>query len=209
MKHALGKGGNTGPLIVTYNRDELIADLNQTLKYDWATFIRERIDDINPHADLAGIERGGYKLVFTDKPSTTERTLASTGNRHAAGVELWYSIGIRLRGEGVISDVRWNGPADKAKLFPGQKIIAVNGNIFSSDALRTAIKQAKGTSEPIHFILQSDTFVTTADIDYHDGERHPTLVRVDGIPAYLDDITKPLTPPKKISDEKKDKDSVE
>jgi predicted metalloprotease with PDZ domain len=205
----LGKGGNTGPLIVTYNRDELIADLNQVLKYDWSTFIHERIDDINPHADLAGIERGGYKLVFADKPSNTERTLASTGNRHGANVELWYSIGIRLRGEGVISDVCWNGPADKAKLFPGQKIIAVNGNIYSREALKTAIKQAKGTSEPIHFILQSDTFVTTADIDYHDGVRYPTLVRVDGAPAYLDDITKPLTTPEKIPAEMKDAGSIE
>ena len=76
--------------------------------------------------------------------------------------------------DGAIADVRWNGPADKAKFFPGQKIIAVNGNVFSGDALKTAIKQAKGTSEPIHFILQSDAFVTTADIDYHDGERYPT-----------------------------------
>ena len=65
----LAKGGNTGPLIVTYNRDELIADLNQVVKYDWATFIHDRVDAINPHADLAGIEQGGYKLVFTDKPT--------------------------------------------------------------------------------------------------------------------------------------------
>ena len=28
----LGKGGNTGPLIVTYNRDELIKDLNEVVK---------------------------------------------------------------------------------------------------------------------------------------------------------------------------------
>jgi predicted metalloprotease with PDZ domain len=199
----LGKGGNTGPLIVTYNRDELIADLNHVLKYDWATFIHERIDNLNPHADLTGIERGGYKLVFTDKPSKSERTLASSGSRRGSNIDVWYSIGVRVNSEGNIADVRWNGPADKAKLFPGQKIVAVNGNVFSNDALKTAIKQAKGTSEPIHFILQSDAFVTTADIDYHDGERYPTLVRVDGTPAYLDDITKPLTTPEKIPAEKK------
>jgi predicted metalloprotease with PDZ domain len=205
----LGKGGNTGPLIVTYNRDELIADLNEVLKYDWATFIHERIDNLNPHADLSGIERGGYKLVFTDKPSKSERTMASSGSRRGASVNVWYSIGIRVNSEGNIADVRWNGPADKAKLFPGQKIIAVNGNVFSGDALKTAIKQAKGTSEPIHFILQSDAFVTTADIDYHDGERYPTLIRVDGTPAYLDDITKPLTTPEKIPAEKKAEGSSE
>jgi hypothetical protein len=31
------------------------------------------------------------------------------------------------------------------------------------------------------------------DLDYHDGEKYPVLVRVDGTPDYLDEITKPLT----------------
>ena len=199
----LAKGGNTGPLIVPYNRDELIADLNQVAKNDWATFIHDRVDAITPRADLAGIEQGGYKLVFTDKPTKSSRTIASTGGRRG-GIDVWYSAGIRVMGDGTVSDVRWNGPADKAKLFPGQKIIAVNGNIFSGDALKDAIKTAKGKTEPIHLILQGDTFVTTADLDYHDGERYPSLVRVDGTPDYLDDITKPLTTPEKAPEEKKD-----
>jgi predicted metalloprotease with PDZ domain len=200
----LAKGGNTGPLIVPYNRDELIADLNQVVKNDWGTFIRDRVDAITPHADLAGIEQGGYKLVFTDKPTKSSRTMAAAGGRRGGGIDVWYSAGFRLMGDGTIADVRWNGPADKAKLFPGQKIIAVNGNVFSGDALRSAIKDAKGKSEPIHLIVQGDTFVTTADLDYHDGERFPSLVRVDGTPDYLDDITKPLTTPEKAPAEKKD-----
>jgi predicted metalloprotease with PDZ domain len=200
----LGKGGNTGPLIVTYNRDELIADLNQVAKYDWGTFMHDHIDAINPHADLAGIEQGGYKLVYTDKPTKSARTIASTGGRRGGGIDAWYSIGIRINNEGDIADVRWNGPADKAQLFPGQKIIAINGNVFSGEALHTAIKEAKNKTEPIHLILQGDTFVTTADINYHDGERFPSLVRVDGTPDYLDDITKPLTTPEKAPAEKKD-----
>lgn len=195
----LAKGGNTGPLIVPYNRDELIADLNQVVKYDWAAFIHERIDNVNPHADLDGIERGGYKLVFTDKPSPSEHTMVSAGGRRASGINVWYSLGLRLTGEGVISDVRWGGPADKANLAPGQKILAVNGNIFSADALKTAIQEAKGKTEPIHFILQADTFVSTAAIDYHEGERYPSLQRSNGTPAYLDDITTPLTKPEKAA----------
>jgi predicted metalloprotease with PDZ domain len=205
----LGKGGNTGPLIVTYNRDELIADLNQVAKYDWGTFMHDHIDAINPHADLAGIEQGGYKLVYTDKPTKSARTIAATGGRRGGGIDAWYSIGIRINNEGDIADVRWNGPADKAQLFPGQKIIAINGNVFSGEALHTAIKEAKNKTEPIHLILQGDTFVTTADINYHDGERFPSLVRVDGTPDYLDDITKPLTTPEKVPAEKNDRDATE
>jgi predicted metalloprotease with PDZ domain len=198
----LAKGGNTGPLIVPYHREELIADLNEVVKYDWATFIHDRVDVITPRADLAGIEQGGYKLVYTDKPTRSSRTMASTGGRRG-GIDVWYSLGIRVNAAGTISDVRWNGPADKATLFPGQKIIAVNGNVFSADTLNDAIKQAKGNSEPIHFVLQADTFVTIANINYHDGERYPSLVRVDGTPDYLDDITRPLTTPEKEPEEKK------
>jgi predicted metalloprotease with PDZ domain len=168
--------------------------------------MRDHIDAINPHADLAGIEQGGYKLVYTDKPTKSARTIASTGGRRGGGIDVWYSIGIRIMGDGNISDVRWNGPADKARLAPGEKIIAVNGNIFSGEALKSAIKDAHSNAktEPIHLILQGDTFVTTADLDYHDGERFPSLVRVDGTPDYLDDITKPLTTPEKAPAEKKD-----
>src|ERR1700733_11172498 len=126
----LAKGGNTGPLIVPYHRAELIADLNEVVKYDWAKFMQDRIDAINPRADLAGIEQGGYRLVYTDKPTWSSRTMASTGGRRGGGIDVWYSIGIRVNGEGNISDVRWDGPADKAGLAPEEKIIAVNGNIF-------------------------------------------------------------------------------
>jgi predicted metalloprotease with PDZ domain len=184
---------------VPYNREELVSDLNQVVPYDWAAFIHQRIDNINPNVDLDGIERGGYKLTFTDKPNSSERTMVAAGGRRASGINVWYSLGLRITNEGVILDVRWGGPADKANLAPGQKIMAVNGTIFSPDALRTAITEAKNSSAPIHLILQADTFVSTADIDYHEGERYPVLERVDGKPAYLDDITTPLTKPEKTS----------
>jgi predicted metalloprotease with PDZ domain len=197
----LGKGGNTGPLIVPYERPELIADLNQVTPYDWAKFLHDRIDNINSHADLAGIEQGGYKLIYNDQPSEAEKTLSKANSRRGTSINVWYSIGIRVDKDGLISDVRFHGPADQAKLAPGMKIYAVNGKLFTDSdkpgtTLKNAIKNAKGTTEPLHLILEQDSFVTMADINYHDGERYPTLVRVDGTPDYLDDITKPLTTPK-------------
>jgi len=204
----LAKGGNTGPLIVTYTFDELVQDLNQVMPYDWATFLRDRVDKINPRADLAGIEQGGYKLVYKDKPNASERTLAGVfARRGGGGPDCWYSIGLRIGADGVIFDVRWNGPADKARLAPGEKVLAVNGKIYSPDALREAIRDVKGSSEPIRVIVQADTFVSNAEIDYHDGERYPALERVEGTPTYLDDITKPLTTPEKAPAAPKSGDS--
>ncbi len=110
-------------------------------------------------------------------------------------IDVWYSLGIRVSSDGTIADVRWNGPADQAKLAPGQKIFAVNGRVFSADTLHGAIRDAKGKSEPIHLIVQTNQFVSLVDVDYHDGERYPVLVRVPGTPDYLDDITKLLVAP--------------
>jgi predicted metalloprotease with PDZ domain len=187
----LGKGGNTGPLIVTYTFDELVQDLNQVAQYDWATFFHDRIVNINPHADLNGIERGGYKLVYNDHPTASE-TLMAAGSRRGPGVEAWYSAGLFIGSQGEVFDVRWNGPAAKAKITPGDKIIAVNGQAFSADRFRAALRDAKNQAEPIHLTIQSDSFLTNIDLDYHDGERYPALERVEGTTDYLDDIIKPI-----------------
>lgn len=204
----LGKGGNTGPQIVPYTFDELVADLNEVVPYDWAKFLHDRVDKINTHADVEGIERGGYKLVFRNKPSASERIMESRNGRRRGGLDCWYSIGLRLSNDGQIRDVLWDGPADKARIAPGYKIIAVNGRMFSNDVLRNAIRESKGSSEPIHLLLQADDFVRTADITYHDGERYPVLERADGTADYLDAITTPLTKPEVVP-ESASKDSVE
>ncbi|HVZ82845.1 MAG TPA: hypothetical protein VG893_04160 [Terracidiphilus sp.] len=198
----LGKGGNTGPMIVPYTFDELAADLNEVVPYDWAKFLHDRIDEINPHVDAAGIERGGYRLVYRDTPTAGERIEESEGRRRGS-LNCWYSLGLRVGGDGRISDVRWNGPGDKAQLAPGYRILAVNSQIFSSDVLKKAIDAAKGTTEPIHLIVQADNFVHTAEIDYHDGERYPALERVAGTPDYLDEIIKPLTKPEIVPEKPK------
>ena len=189
----LAKGGNTGPLIVPYHREELIQDLNQVAPYDWAGFLHERVDLINPHADLAGIERGGYKLVYRDQLNESERTIAEA--RRPSPPNPWYSLGFRIANDGTVLDVRWGGPSDKATLAPGYRLIAVNGNIYSKEALNTAIVAAKSSTEPIHLLVQTDSYIRPIDIDYHDGERYPALVRAEGTKDYLDEITSPLAKP--------------
>lgn len=191
MSVYLNKGGGQTPSVVPYDFNEIAADLNQVVKYEWAEFLNDRVNGINPRVNMEGIEQGGYKLVYTEKPS--EYLRARMAQRGGNSTDVWFSLGLSFDTEGsTISDVRVGGPADKAKIFPGEKIMAVNGRVYSKDALHAAIKQAKSSSAPIHFILQSDTLVNEVDVDYHDGDRYPTLGRVEGTPAYLDDIAKPL-----------------
>lgn len=206
QKIFLGKGGNTGPLIVPYDFDELVKDLNAVTPYDWAAFLSDRIDKINPHADFDGIERGGYRVVYKDKPNAALRTIQSVAGRYGGGLNCWYSLGMRINSSGTLVDIRVASPADKAKLFPGEKIIAVNGRIYSADALKAALKTAKTGTEPIHLIVQAESYVSLVDIDYHGGERYPWLERIDGAPGYLDEISKPVTTPEKPPAESKKDD---
>jgi predicted metalloprotease with PDZ domain len=189
----LNKGGGTTPTVVPYDFNEIVNDLNQVVRNDWAGFLNDRVNGIQPHVNAEGIEQGGYKLVYAEKPTDYQK--ARMGNRGMA-MDVWFSLGMALDNEGsTITDVRVGGPADKAKLIPGEKIMAVNERVYSRDALHAAIRQAKTSSGPLHFIVQSDTLVREVDVDYHDGERYPNLVRVEGTPAYLDDIAKPLAKP--------------
>jgi predicted metalloprotease with PDZ domain len=185
--------GSTPPQIVPYELDELVTDLNQVVPYDWAKFLRDRVYTVQPHANLEGIEQGGYKLVYTDQPNSYDEARQTMG-RAPAGVNVWYSLGLSLDSQGGIIDVRVGGPGDKARLAPGEKILAVNGKVYSGDALRTTVHDSKTATAPLQLIVQNDTHVATVAIDYHDGERYPSLVRVDGTPDYLDEIAKPLTP---------------
>ncbi len=186
--------GSTPPQIVPYELDEVVSDLNQVAAYDWAKLLRERVYAVQPHANVEGIEQGGYKLVYTERPNEYDEAEMALSPR-SAGVNVWYSLGVELDAQGGITDVRVGGPGDKARLAPGEKILAVSGLVYSSDVLRTAVRKSKTTAGPIELIVQNDTHVITVHIDYHDGERYPSLVRVNGTPDYLDEIVKPLTPP--------------
>ena len=199
QKIFLGKGGVTGPLIVTYERPELIADLNQVVAYDWAGFLRSHVDAINVRADVAGIEQGGYKLVYTDKEAPPEKGAPAP----RGGPDYWFSVGLRVvngggaRGgaaeaPGTIADVRWGGPGDDARLSPGERIVAVNSMAFSPDALVDAITKAKASTEAIHLLVEREGAVRTVDVNYHDGLRYPSLVRAEGVPDLLMEIAKPL-----------------
>ena len=192
-KMFLGKGGNTGPLIVPYEFPELVKTLNDVVPYDWAAFLTERIRTVQPRADLAGIERGGYRLVYRDQPSESAATLLKAKTRRGTGLLTWYSVGLRIDDTGKLVDVRWSSAADKAGMSPGGQVLAIAGKAYSAEAARNAIASTKFNTEPLQVTVQRDGDVRTFALDYHGGERFPTLERIEGTPALLDDITRPLT----------------
>jgi predicted metalloprotease with PDZ domain len=171
----------------TYVFDDIVTALNSVEPYDWATFLRSRLDGHGPGAPLDGIARGGYKLVYTDTPTDYFKQ----SEAHRKSTNLLYSLGITVNSGGRLTEVLWEGPAYKAGLTVGTEIVAVNGTTFDPDRLKSAITEAQRNGAAIELLVRNDDHYRTVPMDYHDGLRYPRLERVDGTPARLDEIFSP------------------
>src|ERR1022692_906627 len=65
-------GPNHGPEVKTYPFDELVKTLNALAPSDWAGFFRARLTSTSAAAPVGGIENGGWKVLFNDKPLKLE-----------------------------------------------------------------------------------------------------------------------------------------
>jgi predicted metalloprotease with PDZ domain len=153
-----------------YTFEDLVGTLNQVVPYEWASYLRTRLDG---HGSLTGgIAAHGWKLTYTDKPSAAFSNIK--------GIDLTYSLGALLAKDGEVSDVLWDGPAFKAGLSPGMRVIAINGREFSGDALQDAITSSKGTSAPVELLVKTFDEYRTLSVAWHDGLRYPHLERTSG-----------------------------
>jgi predicted metalloprotease with PDZ domain len=184
----LAVGGNTPPKVVPYTLDEIVADLNGIAPYDWRTFLNERLHSHANHAPLGGIEHGGYRLTYGTEPTDFEQAFLSK----VRVVDAWFSVGLLIKDQGNISDVRMDSLAYQAGLGPGTKLIAVNRHAYSADVWKQALREAKGTATPIELIVSTDNEFRIVSLNYHDGEKYPRLERVEGTPDLMDEILKPL-----------------
>ncbi len=182
-------GGETGPpKVVPYTFDDLVKALNAVTPFDWAGLLNERLNSTAARAPLGGIERGGWKLVYDEKPNV----FIHAGEKLDKQVNVAYSLGFVVKDNGELQDVIPGSPAYVAGIGPGMKLVAVNGRKWSKSVLRDALKASQGNDQPIDLLIENAHFFKTYSISYHDGEKNPHLERADG-PDVLDEILKPLT----------------
>jgi predicted metalloprotease with PDZ domain len=180
-------GGVSGPKVVTYTRADIENYLNQIAPYDWHKFFDTWVYSIAPLPPTDEIERAGYKLVWNDKPNSF--VLGRAAIEH--GVPAWYDVGMQISGKGSIQDVRQGSAAWTAQLAPGMTIVAVNGRAFDSDIWKAAVTDAKGNTTPIKLLVKEGGWLSTIDLNYHDGIKYPHLERLPGTTDMLSDIMKP------------------
>ncbi len=166
-----------------YDFDDYVKALNDVAPFDWASFLRQRLDTHDGATLLDGITRGGWKLVFTEKQSDLAKA-SETTNRTT---DFFHSLGFGIDKDGKLTGIKWGGPAFKAGLTASMQLMAVNSYSYKAELLREAITKAKDGSG-VELLLKFDDHYKTVRIDYRDGLRYPKLERVDGTPDRLTDI---------------------
>ncbi len=171
---------------LTYTFDDVVAALNAVQPYDWAGFLRTRLDATSPHAPLDGLARGGYRLIFTDEP--TKYFDAAQKARKIN--DLSYSLGLSVGEKGVVSGVIWDGPAFAAGITAGTTIVAVNDRAYDDDLIKQAIVAAKRGTAPIRLLVKLGDVYREAAVRWNGGLRYPRLER-SGKGGSLDALLAP------------------
>jgi predicted metalloprotease with PDZ domain len=179
-----GKDGDFTPRPFTF--DEVAATLNSVEPYDWAGFLKSRLQDVAPRPPLDGLTRGGWKLVYAEAPTEYFRSVETFFKR----TDLSYSLGLVLGREGDVTSVMWDSPAFNAGLTVSTRVLAVNGFAYTPERLKAAIT-AGTTGAPIRLTVRNGEHFSDVAIDYRDGLRYPRLERIPGTPDLLSKIYAP------------------
>jgi predicted metalloprotease with PDZ domain len=182
-------GGRSGPpVVVSYKFEDVVATLNQVVPNDWGKLLRERLDSKSPHAPLGGITNGGWKLVYSAEKNAT----MDARGKSSEIIDLSFSLGLIATKQGDVRDVIPGSPAYAAGLGPGMKLIAVNGRKWSKDVVHAALRASVHNQHPLALLAENGEYYNIYEVNYHEGERYPHLVREEGQPNILDEIIKPL-----------------
>ena len=99
-------------------------------------------------------------------------------------MDLTASIGLLLKETGTVVDVVADRAADRVRIGPGMKLIAVNGRRWSSERLQEAVAATR-TGGKLQLLMENGDVFETYSLDYADGAKYPYLKRDDKKPDLL------------------------
>jgi len=170
-----------------YTFDDVVKALNAIQPYDWAAFLRSRVENVGP-APLDGLARAGWKLVYADTPTPYLKGV----EERSKSADFQYSLGFSVSGEGKVEGLQWEGLGFQAGLGGGTTILAVNGTAYKAEVLRAAVTAAKTSSKPIELLVKKGSKYRTILLDYHGGLKYPRLERLADTPDRLQAILAPV-----------------
>ena len=179
------ENGRHKPL--TYTFDDVINTLNQVQPFDWAHYLRTRLDSHGP-APLDGITRSGWKLIYTEKPTDYYKSV----NAENSVADFWFSLGFNVGHNDHVTSVLWDSPAFKAGMTMDVDLLAVNGREYKEDLLKRVITDAQKTRQPIDLLIKKEGDYQTIHIAYFDGLKYPRLEKIEGTRDRMAEILTPL-----------------
>jgi len=183
--HAFFAGAGPGTPSGTYTFEQLCAALDAIAAHDWATHLRAWVEGHDEVDTDTGLARHGWRVVYRDEPTAT-----FTQHEAEEGIaDLSSSLGFTVTAQGIIGTVSWEGPAFRAELAPGTRIIEVQGKPFNSVQLLAATRAAEHS--PVRLVVEQDGVRTERTIPYHGTLRYPHLER---IPGTVDTLSALLAP---------------
>ncbi|MFZ3379591.1 MAG: hypothetical protein WA193_08185, partial [Candidatus Acidiferrales bacterium] len=181
-----GPGGE--PALKPYTFEDVVATLNGLAPYDWAGFLRARLDGVSTKTPEEAVTNSGWKLVYSEQPNDVVAVEEALARR----ADFTFTVGMSVADDGMVGDVIHGGPAYIAGIGPGMKIVAVNGAQYTPDGMRAAIDAAKSATAPIQLLVANGAQYRSVALDYHGGLRYPHIERDSTRPDYLSEITHAL-----------------
>ena len=189
------------PVVVPYTLNDVTQALSRVAPDDWANFFALRVDSLQVHAPLAGIEAAGFRLAFRDSSSDYFDALDADAER----TDYRFSLGFRVGQGGKVSDVLPDSPAARAGLPPGATLVAVEGRKWSKDVLDDALDATRPVeADPakalaagprgktsLELLAATGDFYRTYRTEYAGGPKVPYLERRKATPDLLGRITAP------------------
>jgi predicted metalloprotease with PDZ domain len=173
--------------VAGHDFEDVVRDLNAVVPYDWAAFLKRRVEEPQESYPLEVVSSLGYRLKYSDTPPPADLKAPTAPDDTATD-----SLGVVFAAAGQVSSVDPGLPGDKAGLTQGMKVIGVNGKKFSVNRLRDAIADSV-TRKKIEFLVEEGEDFRTIVVPYAEGLRYLELERAPGKPDILADILKPRT----------------
>jgi predicted metalloprotease with PDZ domain len=181
-----------------YAFDDIVAAMNAVLPYDWKSFFHSHLDSLSAEPPLGGIERSGWKLVYTDQKSELITDMEQVHKVDLLWPEwqtwgfadLRSSIGLLVQDDGTVLDSAPRLAGYDAGIVPGMRLTGVNGGPFSLATLEASVRGTRDGGE-LELEVANGKSSAVRRLDYHGGLRYPHLQRDPTKPDLLREIVAP------------------
>lgn len=167
--HAFFAAGPAAGAVEAYTFPDLMAALNALAPFSWREYFLAQLNAHDGAHLVSDLRASGYRLVF----SPVESDIFAQQEQQDGVLDLSWSIGARIRPNGIVQSVSWDGPAFEAGMVPGMRITAIGNEPFSLDLLRRRIQADPPV--PVRMTVGSDSGDVAVTVEHHGGLRFPHL----------------------------------